>query len=928
MKNFIFAIFMFFGLLAQAQNVTGIVVDEKGEVISDARILVLQTGQETKTNYFGEFSLFIKDFPVTMEVSHIGYEIAKVSVKKPKKLNIYLKEINFFLDDVVVSASRFKEKLKESPVSIEVMGINDIKESTSPTFYMGLANLKGVDVNVNSLTFNSVNTRGFATFINKRFLQLVDGMDNSSPVLEFPIGNLAGANELDVQRVEILPGAASALYGSNAFNGVLSILTKNPFDYKGLSMYVKYGQTKQEAAGINPYMDAGLRFATSNDYIGAKINLSFLKGTDWLANDKTDMDISTINAAVRGSRETNPSYDGMNIYGDEIATVLPINTLTTGALDDIYVSRTGYEEKYLTDNIAKSAKGDIAIHYRPKGEPGTLEFIWNSRFNVGNTLYQGTNHFIFKDIFIHQHKFEIKSKSFFIRAYYTGEDGGNSYDSRIAAWNINKKWRSNEDWFTDYAAIYIAARTGLLSGGVQTEAQAHATARDFADNSPVDASGNPKTPRFKPGTEEFDKAFDEVVNDPDFRTGAKFKEDSSIENVEGNYNFNNLIDAVEIQIGGSARRYTLRSEGTVFTDYDGKPINIDEIAGYMQLGEKLFDDKLKLAASIRYDQQIGFKGNFSPRVSMVYSAGELKNHNFRISYQTGFRNPSTQNLYLGLNLGPITLIGAAEDNQDRYTETLDNGNVITGRDAYHNAYTLTSFMKFGQTHDPNDLIIADIAPIKPEKITTYEFGYRGQINSNIGIDLATYYNQYKDFNASTKVMALAGSVGNVNDATAMNAIGTKSYKPFLVYSNYDVPVTSYGADIGLSFKMKNTVLGINYDYATYNTYKDEDKDEDFKAEFNTPEHRVKLFLANNKLYKNFGYRIDYRYQTEFLWKSSFTDGIVPERHVLDAQLSYNIKKYYTKIKIGGINLLGKEYIPAPGVGKVGSIYYISLIYGK
>ena len=923
MKKLLILTLMLFSLYGYSQNVTGIVVDENNEVVSDANILVVQTGQEVKTNYFGEFSLYIKEFPVTLEVSHIGYEITKVQVKKAKKLNIILKEINFFLDDVVVSASRDKEKLKESPVSIEVMGINDIKESALPSFYSSLVNLKGVDINVNSLTFNSVNTRGFATFINKRFLQLIDGMDNSSPVLVFPIGNFAGANELDVQRVEILPGAASALYGSNAFNGVLSILTKSPFDYKGLSTYVKYGQTSQKAAGTNPYVDAGIRFATSNDYVGAKFNFSFLKGTDWLANDLTDIDASGENTL--GTRDSNPSYDGMNIYGDEIATSLPISSLTGGAFDDIYVSRTGYEEKYLTDNIAKSIKGDVALHYRPKGEPGSLEFIWNSRLNLGNTLYQGTNHFIFKNIFIHQHKLEAKTKNFFLRAYYTGEDGGDSYDSRIAAWNINKKWRSNEDWFTDYTKIYIAALTGALPGGVQTEEQAHATARNFADNSPVDADGNPKTPRYLPGSEEFKNAFDEVVSDPNFETGAKFKENSSIANVEGNYNFKDLIEVAEIQVGGSARRYTLRSEGTIFTDYDN-PINIDEFAGYMQVSKKLIDNRFKLAASVRYDQQVGFEGNFSPRFSAVYSAGERKNHNFRISYQTGFRNPSTQNLYLGLNVGPITLIGAADDNQERYEETLDNGNIITGQDAYHNAYTLASFKTFGKTHNPADLKIADIASIRPEKLTTYEFGYRGQINSNIGIDLATYYNQYKDFNASTKVMALASSVGSVNDATAMNAIGSGSFKPFLVYTNYDVPVTSYGADIGLSFKIKNTVLGINYDYAKLEF--DETIDETFKAEFNTPEHRVKLSLGNPKLFKNFGYRIDYRYQTEFLWESSFADGMVPARSVLDAQFSYNIKKIDTKIKIGGSNLLGKEYIPAPGVGKVGSIYYVSLTYGK
>ena len=74
------------------------------------------------------------------------------------------------------------------------------------------------------MTFQSVNTRGFATFANTRFVQLVDGMDNSTPALNFPIGNLVGMNEVDVQSVELLPGAASALYGANAFNGILFMI--------------------------------------------------------------------------------------------------------------------------------------------------------------------------------------------------------------------------------------------------------------------------------------------------------------------------------------------------------------------------------------------------------------------------------------------------------------------------------------------------------------------------------------------------------------------------------------------------------------------------------------------------------------------------------------------------------------------------------
>lgn len=926
MKRIMMFFMLGFSIITQAQNLTGTVSDNNGDPIPGANVMVVETGQGAVTDFDGNFALKIKNFPVTLKVSYVGYTTETVKVDQAKKVKVQLKENNVFLDDVVVTASRGSEKIKESPVSIERLSLKEIKRSTAPSFYDGLANLKGVDVNTNSLTFQSVNTRGFATFANNRFLQVLDGMDNTSPALNFPLGNLVGMNELDVKSVEILPGAASALYGANAFNGVLSMQSKNPFTFKGLSAYVKYGQTKQKAMGTNPYTDLGVRYAWGGDTAAAKINFSFLKGTDWGANDITDIDTDSFNATLHGTRESNPSYDGMNIYGDEIVTTLPISTYTGGVFDDIRVSRTGYNEMDLTDNKARSVKGDIAFHYRPSGQPGGLEFIWNSRFGSGKTIYQGANRYVLDDILIHQHKLEIKNKNFFIRAYYTGEDAGNSYDTKFTAWNINRKWRSDIDWFTDYTKIYIAARSGLF-GTPQSEAQAHATARNYADNSPVDADGNPKTPRFMPGTPEFKQAFDEVTHDPNFKTGGKFIDKSSVKHIEGNYNFKNLISFAEIQVGGSLRRYSLHSEGTIFTDYKGlDPLHIDEQAAYFQLTKRLLDKRLKISGSMRYDRQIGFDGNLSPRFAVVYSAGEHKEHNFRFSLQKGFRNPSTQDLYIGLDLGPITLMGAAPANMDRYTETLLNGNIVKGSDAYNNAYTLASFLKFGVTHNPADLEIAHVQAIKPERITTLEFGYRGQLMQKLGVDFAAYYNQYKDFGASTRVMALSSDVGSVNDATAFNAIGTGSYKPFQLYTNTDVPVTSYGVDVGFSYKISNYHLGLIYDYAKFDF--DQAKDPDFRADFNTPEHRVKFSLGNDNLYKNLGFNVNYKYQTEFEWQSSFADGTVPARSLLDAQVSYNLKKYDTKIKVGGVNLLGKEYLPAPGTGMVGSMYYISFTYSK
>ena len=142
-----------------------------------------------------------------MEVSFVGYETQKITVGSDAVYSISLVAGNA-LDEIVVSASRTPERIMESPVTVERMDSRAIKNTSAPSFYDGLENLKGVDVNTNSLTFKSVNTRGFATFANVRFVQLVDGMDNASPELNFAVGNFLGMNELDVKSVELLPGAS------------------------------------------------------------------------------------------------------------------------------------------------------------------------------------------------------------------------------------------------------------------------------------------------------------------------------------------------------------------------------------------------------------------------------------------------------------------------------------------------------------------------------------------------------------------------------------------------------------------------------------------------------------------------------------------------------------------------------------------------
>ncbi|MEI6864852.1 TonB-dependent receptor [Flavicella sp.] len=931
MKNQIFFIlFALFGVITFAQTtISGIVLDSKtSQPISGANVRIVNTTIGTYTNFNGEFKLeVVQSPPFILQASSVGFDFSRISINSNNQdVEFKLKE-GTLLNEIVISASRAPERIFESPVTIERMGIHEIQNTSSVSYYDGLENLKGVDVNTSSLTFKSVNTRGFAAFSNTRFLQLIDGMDNASPALNFPIGNLLGISELDIQRVELLPGASSALYGANAFNGILFMNSKNPFDYQGVSAYLKSGVTVQKANGTNEFVDVGVRVAKKfSDKFAAKVSISFLEGTDWAATDYNQYDNQGAGKPdLITENPLGPEFDRANIYGDEVTAELDFDELAGGAAVGTFgkytVSRTGYKEKNLTDYKAKSFKADIGLYYRPTG--GDLEISYNGRLGTGNTIYQGASRYYLNNFFMQQHKIEVKSEHFFWRVYMTAEDAGDSYDMLFTGVNMNKV--NATEWYQTYAGAYIPA---VLGG--QTHEQAHVTARTVADTA--------YTPQ--PGSIEFEELLNKTIADSDLNTGSKFVDKSKIYHSDINYNFRDYISFAEIQIGGSARIYSLNSSGTVFTDKDGS-IDYDEFGTYVQGQKWLAQEKLKLTASVRYDKAKNFDGFFSPRVSLVYNADKDKRHNFRISYQTGFRNPTTQDQYIGLDLGRAILVGSAPDNLDRYESRAKEvsatgqlfGNptsiTLSGRDAYENSYIATSVAQFAASGDPTLLEVSEIDFVKPEHVTAFELGYRGVINKVI-IDFSTYYNIYKDFIGNKTVISPYYGKVDYSDGTyttgagavpkALVALASGDWQAFQTYTNSNADISSYGAAIGMTTKVfYNFNLGLNYTWAKFDF--DQSSDPDYQAGFNTPEHKVKVSFGNSNIGHHFGFRIDVRWNDAYLWESTYINAVLPARTTMDAQVTYGMPKLYSSLKIGATNILGNEYQSAPGSGTIGSQIY-------
>ncbi len=953
LKGLLWVVLCCAGMVAFAQTkISGKVTDkESGEPLIGVNITIKGRLSGTVTDFDGGYELSIPALPATLVFSYTGYASQEVNVTGAQaNLNVKLEAQSILTSEVVVSASRMEERILESPVTIEKMDAIAIRQAAAPDFYDGISNLKGVQTTQGSLTFTALNTRGFGAIANERFVQLIDWMDNSAPLLNFPTGNIVGISELDVQSVELVPGAASALYGPNAFNGILLMNSKNPFSYQGLSVQVKTGITTSAADGTNPYNLLSARYAKAFGKFAFKLNASYLAATDWVANDYTSGRVTAGNRNPAGPGK--PNFDGLNTYGDETEIVVPMAALATPLsqalaplfapqlgrtipetqailaqtiprLPSLDLRRTGFrEEDLLESNEAKSIKLDGALHYRLSDK---LEASYSYRFGSGSTVYQGGERYVLRDFIQQFHKLELSNPNFWLRGYMSQTDDGDSYNLSALGAFANERFRpSSTQWVPTYAGRYAGALLPIyLQGGTANAQQleaAHAAARAAADQG-IPA---PDTQAFRDTINAVRNAFFQR-NPP----GAGFFDNSRMYHAEAGYNFAEVIDpsVVELLIGGNFRQYDLYSDGTIFNedpDGDGKfeRIKINEWGGFVQASKRLFNQRLRLQASLRYDKNENFEGQVSPRVAAVYTAGANRQHNFRASYQTGFRNPSTQNQFIYFPTGQGILVGSTEANAKRYG--IHNGGAYTN--ASYNAFIASVLA--GQPN-PGLLVERNLAYVQPEQLQALEFGYKGLVTPKFLVDFNIYYNIYNNFitqetvrakNATTHRGQTLPGVQQVIDRQASSAT---AWRPYI---NAEEEVTSTGIGLGLAYQLpKGYQLYGNYTYSTFDV---ENPGPGFEAGFNMPEHKLVAGIGNRKAFKNFGFDVNYRWQSEFFWENSFAFGTIPAFGVLNLQASYTFPKLKTVLKAGGTNAFGKDYRTNAGGPFVGQMYYVSLTFDE
>ncbi|MBB3838478.1 outer membrane receptor protein involved in Fe transport [Runella defluvii] len=901
-------------LLAQQTRLTGTVTDpENQQPLVGVSVAVKGKVIGTVTDAKGHFELATAT-PATLVISMVGYERQEVVVKENQPLAIALKSDVAELNQVIVSASRVEESSLRTPVTIEKMEARAIQQAPAATAFEALNSLKGVDMVTSGLTLRQINTRGFNNIGNSRFLQLTDGVDNQSAGLGFAAGSFFGVSDLDVESIELIPGAASALYGPTAFNGLLMTKTKSPFDFQGLTVQQKVGinhVNDPNGGGAKPFSETAIRYAKAfNNRLAFKLNASYIKGTDWYATDYSDIDPNT---PVENRGNNNPGKNGLNIYGDEVASTLP----GIGR-----VSRTGYLEKDVTTYDVYSLKANAALHYRISDK---IEAIYQINVNQGTANYTSSSRNMLRDFRFTQQRLELKGANFFIRAYSVAENSQNAYNTRSLGQFINRTWvkdlsgnvvpigKADATWFERYGAAYNGKVNGITS-------QNHTAARAFADEG-----------RILPGTPAFDAAKDKYSHLYGLE-GAGVLSLCKMYHVEGLYDFTPHFEWVSIQAGGNLRYYDMNTNGTLFDDKTNK-VRVKEYGAFVQASKTLFEDKLKLTVSGRYDKNQSFAGNFTPRASAVFSPNT--NHNFRVSYQTGFRNPTVVDQYIKLNVGPLILLGGAPSNS-------------AGLNAYENSFTAASVGAFGAAFGQEtaagtpfaqavakhkDKLVKSAVPyIRPEQMQAFEIGYKGVINNRLLFDVSYYHGKYTNFLINQVVIrpnsaAVLAADGSINPAAAQEILSTTTRQTFQLYTNAADKVSTDGASGGVTVLLdKGYRLAANATWAQFNIL---DANPNNVPAFNTPKWKTNVTFSNARLTEKVGFSVSWHWQDAFLWYGTFTEnrpGPVPAYNLIDAQVSYKLTKLKTMLKLGASNLGNNYVVQAFGSPAVGGLYYVSLTF--
>jgi outer membrane receptor protein involved in Fe transport len=891
----------------------------------------------------------------------IKFSFAQIS---PRKKSLELDTL--YLKEVIVSASRTAEPLMETPVTVERTTSGQLQRQPSSEFISSLARLKGVDVSQSSWLITSFSTRGFNSSKAERVVQLADYVDVTSPTASLYYGNWVGISELDMESVDLVFGANSALYGSNAFNGVLLMHSKDPFKYQGFSASMRGGNRSM--------IDSQLRFAkVLGNCFAVKINANYFEADEFLSSNNAAIKRVT-SGGLAGSDplnnlEGNPAgWNAVNRYGDVGSTVTNATLTAFNDNKSYRIYTQGYTEAEMA-NWPESSGNPFKLFNNGNYKAGNyrinpslhwqitskLKAIYEYRLAVSNGIFQSTSRYAQRGMKYDLHRAELKTDKWFLRAYTVFDYGGKAYDlNSLAGGLMNAPIAAGtqangtryptfaQNYFSVWNQVFAAARSNGLgvgaalpnayipnpNGGAPT---AYILSQAIAGNQSIEAaqllaSQLATGVQLPVGSPLFNQLREQIVagvglidvNGTKTVRGAAFANTARFWDVSGQREWN--LNKLNLIVGASYRTHLLESAGTLFSDGPNSPIlaNSNEIqyrdrilnwdgGVYAQVRYGFWQDRLKLAGAGRFDRFRNFGGRFSPRVSAVLTLGDNRQHNFRVNYAQAFRQPAQLDQFIYLDFGTLLVAG----------------NVQSGYQGLNAVSTLPN----GQAN-PDFLKPISIKKIAPERVNTWEIGYKGQIIRSLYVDLSYYHSVYNDFIGTLRFygredgltptgVPLPSTSGDFAKPTTDRTRG----RLMQTWANATQQVQTQGLVASLEyFYHKKLNLNANYTWSKIN----EDDVPGLILGFNTPTHKFNVGV-NGELTKHFSYAFNYRHSSAYTYFMPIDEGRIDAFGVVDGQVSYRLTKLKSSLRLGGTNLLNTNAVQVYGAASMGRVLYLGWV---
>ena len=903
------------GWSAHAQNVEGVVMDESGESLPGVNVLVVETQQGTVTDAEGAFALdvsFDEVVPVQLRFSFIGFEAQTVTLDGPTdELEVTLREEIARGDEVIVSASRVDERVLEVPVTVGRLSGRALAARPAIDLVSSMESMPGIDVSRSSLLVNSPSTRGFNSTKSERVIQLADYVDFVAPSLSVYSGNTSGPPRIDLESVDVIHGASSALYGPNAFNGVIIMNTRDAFTDQGLDLDVR--------GGTREMVDVSGRFAEGffDNRVAVKLVGRFMQANEFISSNFDAQSIANNNAPddARGFAAVN-RYGDLNLSGiDGTAEILQDAGINT---EDNDVFMPGYTEEALVGSDLNASTWQINPMISAHLFDDVRATYWY-RFSSSEGIYQSNSRFRWDGITVSTNAFELEGNDWLVRAYRTADNSGDSFDINLLGSLMNAEQsyqignRSLDDMseaernranFMEGLALPYAAAYALVYGDAYEAAidQGMSPEEAFAQAQEAASGVLPE-----PGQDRFDTARTATLNRGADQTRPTFDINSTLYHAESQYTLD--TDLIEATVGGNYRQYRLTSAGTLFADGEvASPINSDgtrevrdgidnyEYGGFLRLQRGFFNDRFTLSAVGRVDEFKNFDTQFSPRVSGVLTLGEDREHNFRVNYASAFRPPAQLDQHIYLDVGPLLLRGNVDDGYTGANPTEDLAEQV------------------------QEGTLFEIDPLDVEQMESVEVGYKTRIGG-LFADISYYRSNYSGFIGTREFIGKED--GSAITEADLERGDDDPLRPRLlrVWLNADEDLTTQGIQTGLEYQV-NQALRLRGNY-TWSTISDDDLGEGVSLGFNTPEHKFNVGVWGN-VSERFTYHTNLRWHDDYQYQMPFAEGPIDAQFSVDAQVGYTIPRLRTTVMLGGTNLADTDYVSAYGAAPIGRMVYMGV----